>query len=76
MRDVLTFFGALAMPVSVYLTGEDFSDGATGARAANTLDELLAGAVGLAAAVARDDARELGPDPLGVRAKRRERATA
>jgi FMN reductase len=69
LRDVLTFFGALAMPVSVYLTGADFADGLPGARAAQTLDELLAGAVGLAAAVAHDDARELWPDPLGTRAK-------
>lgn len=72
MRDVLTFFGALAMPVSVYLTGADFADGVPGARAAQVLDKLLEGAVGLAAAVGRDQARELWPEPLGVRAKRRE----
>jgi FMN reductase len=68
MRDVLTFFGALVVPVSVYLTGADFVDGAPAERAAQALDELLGGAVGLAAAIGRDDARELGPEPLGARA--------
>jgi hypothetical protein len=38
-RDVLTFFGALPMPVSSYLTGADLSDGAPRERAAATLDE-------------------------------------
>jgi FMN reductase len=64
LRDVLTFFGALATPVSVYLTGADFADGAPGERAAQALDELVGGAVGLAAAVAGDEVRELGPAPL------------
>jgi FMN reductase len=68
MRDVLTFFGALVVPVSVYLTGADFADGVTAERAAQTLDELLGGAVGLAAAIGRDHSRELGPEPLGARA--------
>jgi FMN reductase len=68
MRDVLTFFGALVVPVSVYLTGADFVDGAPAERAAQALDELLAGAVGLAAAIGRDEARELGPEPLWARA--------
>jgi NAD(P)H-dependent FMN reductase len=64
LRDVLTFFGALATPVSVYLTGADFVDGAPGERAAQALDELIGGALGLAAAVAGDEPRELGPAPL------------
>jgi FMN reductase len=68
LRDVLTFFGALATPVSVYLTGADFVDGAPGKRAAQALDELIGGAVGLAAAVAGHEPRELGPAPLWARA--------
>jgi FMN reductase len=68
MRDVLTFFGALVVPVSVYLTGADFVDGVPGERAAQALDELLGGAVGLAAALAGDEVGELGPAPLWARA--------
>jgi FMN reductase len=64
LRDVLTFFGALTTPVSVYLTGADFVDGAPGERAARALDELIGGAVGLAGAIAGDEVRELGPAPL------------
>jgi FMN reductase len=66
MRDVLTFFGALVLPVSVYLTGADFIDGLPAERAAQSLDDLLGGAVGLAAAIGRDDARELMPEPFGA----------
>jgi FMN reductase len=68
MRDVLTFFGALVVPVSVYLTGADFVDGVPTERAAQALDELLGGAVGLAAAVGGDEDRKLGPAPLWARA--------
>ncbi len=68
LRDVLTFFGALATPVSVYLTGADFADGAPAERSARALDELLAGAVALAAAVdATHQVAALGPEPLWAR---------
>jgi FMN reductase len=67
LRDVLTFFGALVVPVSVYLTGADFNDGAPGERAAQELDELIRGAVNLAAATARDEFGELGPASLWAR---------
>jgi FMN reductase len=63
-RDVLTFFGALAVPVSVYLTGADFLDGVPGERPAQALDELFDGAAGLAAAIGGDEGPELGPRPL------------
>jgi len=66
MRDVLTFFGALVVPVAVYLTGADFTDGVPKERAAQAMDELVQGAVSLATAVGGDRARELGPDPLGT----------
>jgi FMN reductase len=69
-RDVLTFFGALPMPVSAYLTGADFTDGVTREQAVATLDELLAGAVHLAATLVQSGGDELGPKPLGVRAER------
>jgi FMN reductase len=68
MRDVLTFFGALTMPVSVYITGADFADGVPGERAAQALDELVQGALVLAAAVGGGEVCEVGPRPLGARA--------
>jgi FMN reductase len=69
LRDVLTFFGALVTPVSVYLSGADFSDGEPSERAVTALAELIAGAVTLAERT-RDGAL-LGPSPLGARAIRR-----
>jgi FMN reductase len=68
-RDVLTFFGALPMPTSAYLTGADFTDGVPREQAAATLDELLGGAVHLAATLAQSAGGELGPKPLGERAR-------
>jgi FMN reductase len=41
LRDVLAFFGAVVAPVAVYLTSDDFSEGAPGPPAATALDELL-----------------------------------
>ena len=69
-RDVLTFFGALPMPVSVYLTGADFADGVPREQAAATLDELFGGAVRLAATLAQRGGGELGPQSLGARVER------
>jgi FMN reductase len=69
-RDVLTFFGALPMPTSVYLTGADFVQGLPGEQAAATLDELLEGAVLLAATLNQGGGAKLGPDPLGARVRR------
>jgi FMN reductase len=65
-RDVLTFFGALPMPTSVYLTGADFAEGVPGEQAAATLDELLKGAVLLAATLDERGGAKLGPNPLGA----------
>jgi FMN reductase len=76
LRDVLTFFGALVMPVSVYLTGSDFSEGVPGEGAAEALDDLIAGAVSLAAAAGSAEAREQGPQPLGRRADHAKVGTA
>jgi FMN reductase len=71
LRDVLSFFGALVTPVSVYLTGADFaaSSGIPSERAVAALDELIAGAAALAARTREDT--PLGPSPLAARMIRR-----
>jgi FMN reductase len=63
LRDVLAFFGALAVPTAAYLTGRDFDDGAPGERAAGELDAAIASALALARAVPGP----LGPAPLAAR---------
>jgi FMN reductase len=65
LRDVLAFFGAVAMPVAVYLTGKDFEDGEPGERAATALDALFAATASAAAAL---DGGPAGfePAPLGA----------
>jgi FMN reductase len=65
IRDVLAFFGAVAAPVSVYLTGADFHDGEVGERAREALDRLIVATASLARALRADV--ELGPSPLGAR---------
>jgi len=40
LRDVLAFFGAVVMPVAVYLNGGDFEDGVPGERAETVLSGL------------------------------------
>jgi FMN reductase len=67
LRDVLAFFGAVVMPVAVYLGGKDFTDGVPGEGAETALDELLAGTAATAAALA--GVEELrAPAPLAARA--------
>jgi FMN reductase len=67
LRDVLAFFGAVPMPVAVYLSGGDFEDGQPGERASAELDKLFAGTAETAAALA---GTTIGfePAPLGARA--------
>jgi FMN reductase len=65
LRDVLAFFGALVLPVGVYLTPDQFPDGEPSDRVAAELDELIASAFALARA--RDDTPPLGPPPLAAR---------
>jgi FMN reductase len=67
LRDVLAFFGALPMPVAVYLSGRDFADGVPGERAETALDELFAATVATASALDGVDAAA-GPAPLAARA--------
>jgi FMN reductase len=67
LRDVLAFFGAIPMPVAVYLNGGDFADGVPGERAETLLDQLFAATVGAATALAGTAAgRE--PSPLAAQA--------
>ena len=67
LRDVLAFFGAIVMPVAVYLNGKDFSDGVPGERAEAFLDQLFLATAEAAAALAGNDA--VGePKPLSARA--------
>jgi FMN reductase len=67
LRDVLAFFGAVVMPVAVYLNGADFDDGVPGERAATLLDELFAATVATAAAL--DGVEALAePTPLAAKA--------
>lgn len=67
LRDVLAFFGAVAMPVAVYLNGADFEDGVPGERAATLLDELFAATTEAAAALAGARAGH-EPTPLAAQA--------
>jgi FMN reductase len=67
LRDVLAFFGAVVMPVAVYLNNGDFSDGAPGERAAAALDELFAATTATAAAL-EDVEAVRKPTPMAARA--------
>jgi FMN reductase len=67
LRDVLTFFGAVVMPVAVYLNGTDFTDGVPGERAEAVLDQLFTGVAATSAALDGVDA-VAEPLPLGAKA--------
>ena len=75
LRDVLAFFGAVPMPVAVYLNGGDFTDGVPGERAATLLDQLLAATVETAAAL-EGTAAGFEPGPLAAKAIKPRPATA
>jgi FMN reductase len=60
-RDILSWFGALALPTSVYLTGADFVDGAPAEPARSALEQL-AGSLVYAAERLGDG--QFGPPPL------------
>ncbi len=62
LRDVLSFFGALAAPTAVYLTSADFADGVPSDDAAARLDALVDGVVTLARNLA--GAPPIGPPTL------------
>jgi FMN reductase len=67
LRDVLAFFGAVVMPVAVYLNNGDFEDGQPGERAETALDHLFAATVEAAAALAGTRAG-FEPAPLAAKA--------
>jgi NAD(P)H-dependent FMN reductase len=67
LRDVLAFFGAIPMPVAVYLNGGDFEDGVPSERAATLLDQLFA-ATGETAAALAGTAAGHEPSPLAAKA--------
>lgn len=68
LRDVLSWFGALIAPVSVYLTSADFVHGQLSQPAAASLDELFATLTLLASATATGLP---GPLPFAVAATSR-----
>jgi FMN reductase len=63
MRDILTWFGAIALPTSVYLTHDDFDDGRLRPEAEGVLDDL-AGSLLMFARRLGDVA--FGPAPLAA----------
>ncbi len=66
LRDVLSWFGALVAPTSVYLMSADFGDGGEpGDRARAELDALLTTLLRMRACAPPADA--LGPAPLAAR---------
>jgi FMN reductase len=67
LRDVLAFFGAVVMPVAVYLNNGDFVDGQPGERAEDALDQLFAATAEAATALA-GTAAGLEPAPLAAKA--------
>jgi FMN reductase len=67
LRDVLAFFGAVVMPVAVYLDNSDFTDGQPGERAAAVLDQLFAATAEVSAALA-GTAAGFEPPPLAAKA--------
>jgi FMN reductase len=67
LRDVLAFFGAVVMPVALYLGSSDFADGVPGERAETGLDQLFVATDAAAAALdGVESIRE--PVPLAARA--------
>jgi FMN reductase len=67
LRDVLAFFGAVVMPVAVYLNNKDFEDGVPGERAETVLDELFSTTAATADALA-GSAAGFEPGPLAAKA--------
>ncbi len=66
LRDVLTWFGALVAPTSVYLSSADFADGEPTEEVRRQLGELARTVLRLRA-VAAAGGEPLGPAPLAAR---------
>jgi FMN reductase len=65
LREVLTWFGALVAPTSVYLTGGDFKDGQLASDGGRK--DLAALSETLLSLATRLDPKVLGPPPLAAR---------
>ena len=65
LRDVLTWFGAVTLPSSVYLASSDFNEGTLTDGARSSLKELAATLVRFEAMLPKD-AEGLGPAPLAA----------
>ncbi|MDB5108883.1 MAG: NADPH-dependent reductase [Candidatus Binatus sp.] len=65
LRDVLTWFGAFTAPTSVYLTSEDFHDGAPTAEALEQMETLVQALIRMNGISSSSD--PLGPIPLAAR---------
>lgn len=65
LRDVLAWFGAVVLPVSVYLTAADFENGALTAPARGELEQLALSVYRLAIALRATG--PLGPTPFAAR---------
>ena len=63
LREVLTWFGALVAPTSVYITGSDFKDGKLASEGAQ---RDLAALAATLVTLARLDRASLGPTPLAA----------
>jgi FMN reductase len=64
LRDVLTWFGALVAPTSVYITGGDFKDGQLASEGARS---DLAALTATLLTLSRLDPAALGPKPLAAK---------
>jgi FMN reductase len=62
LRGVLAWFGAVALPVSVYLSSRDFADGVPSASAAQRVDTLITALTAFAEA----SPGVVGPPPLAA----------
>ena len=65
LREVLTWFGALVAPTSVYLTGADFKDGRLASETAQ--QDVAALTATLVTLAQRLDPASLGPRPLAAK---------
>ncbi len=68
LRDILSWFGAIVVPVSVYLVSSDFAEGKLSDEARQELSELADAALKLVQ-VAPAPGKFLGPKPLPARRK-------
>ncbi|HXP04537.1 MAG TPA: NADPH-dependent FMN reductase [Stellaceae bacterium] len=64
LREVLTWFGALVAPASVYITGGDFKDGQLASESAR---QDLTALCGTLLTLSRLDPTSLGPKPLAAK---------